>query len=973
MKRYIPYIMVLVAGVFACSCTDKISPEEDLQQRQKEQVSLSVSFAVDGSDVTSLAFSHSAMRREIEVTVNNDNLYWNLESNRTWCTVVPGEHKGSGTIVLDISANEGFEPRDEATLTLVAGEYRGSTIKVNQSATAFIIGQPYFVVPVSGGSYTVNVTTLEGTSWTVDGGSWLQVTKGSSSTSGGFTRTPLTIKPSANSGASRYGAVTLKAGAEEDNIWLWQFGNDYSYDADGNVFFGKDAQAALHLSAPAYTVKDVQVPSFATATVTENGDGTASIDIALEQNYSDCSELRQADISILLNNASASVVAVPTIVQDYVPAHGLVTGKGLSRFAAAVNSGASTADWEQNGVVTVIQDIDMNGIDDWVGIGTADKPFTGSFNGGGKSINNLKNTASGLFNYCNGATIKDINLGKNCSIYNNAAFTTKGCLGGIVSVAEKTSISGCGFAGVVEFGGESGYEDAAAYVGGVVGWADSKSSIQSSGMSGKVVVSTPSAEDVTCYEGGIAGLCEGTLTSSEVLGQVSFSSGIGTAIVGGVESDIIAGATIGNNSFMGTVTLGGNAGYVNLGGLYGRMSCDHSFDSSSDKSVTLGNIEINSFRSVETSTCVWAGGFIGFVPEGLSLTLKGYEAQTNIQMDLSSAELAAKTVCLGGLLGGCELDSPANSLTFSGVEASGTIGMKYSTGVRSLVRRTIAGGVAGYVCGPANFTDCTNKGDVGKDLLNAVYCSRSNGYCQIAGGIAGYAHGGNAKFEKCVNQGAIDNHVYNNNGVTGVYDGMYTPPISGGILGGFNYGTTRENFQLSMTECTNANAIFSYRGYTGGIVGYCYNAVITSCSNQGRMSNGANDQNAYRGGIAGAAGKASVKDSWAICDITALVYGSADYGCGGGIVGLALSGDPLIIEGGSYFGTVKADKKATTKPEYPGGILGMGQSNSVVKNCRYGGNVQGVEISENNVSTVKNIVGNEQGSVTGTTYWNGKM
>ena len=971
MKRYIPYI-ILVAGVLAASCTEKISDEEILQSREKNSVSLSVSFAVGGSEVKSLAFSHSATRQEIEVSVNNDNLNWNLESNRPWCTVVPGEHKGSGKVILDISANEDFEARDEATLTFVAGEYRGTSIKVNQSATAFIIGQPYFVVPKSGDTYSVNITTLDGTSWDVDGDSWLQATKGASTSAGGFTKTTLTIKPSANTGESRYGAVTLTAGAEQDKIYLWQFGSDYNYDDSGNIFFGKEEEAALHLTAPAYTVKDVVVPSFATANVTEQGDN-ATIDITLDKNLSDCNELRTANISISLNNASASVVAVPAIVQDYEPAHGLVTGKGLVRFAQAVNEGTSTADWEQSGAVTVLGDIDMNGIEDWSGIGTAEKPFAGTFDGGGHSISNLKNTANGLFNYCKGATVKDITLAKSCSIFRSSNFADKACFGAIVSNAENTSISGCTFAGTIEFGGNSDHEEAALYLGGIVGWADVQSRIQAAKMSGKVAVSTPSAEDLICYEGGIAGFCAGTVTAGEVLGQVAFSSGIGTAIVGGIMSQLNAGATVSNNSFMGTLTLGGNAGYAALGGLYGQVLCDHSFDGASDKSVTLGNIDINSFRPAETATFVFAGGFVGLVPEGISLTFKDYEAQTNFTTDFATAEMTAKQLSIGGFIGGCDPSAEVNSLSCTNLVSSGTIGFKYSTSVTCHVRRVMIGGIAGYVNGPSVFENCTNKGEIGKDLATQWYCARSNGYSELAGGIAGYVHGGNARFTGCINQGSISNHIYNNNGTTGVYDGMYTPPVSGGILGGFNYGTTRENFTLTVTSCTNAKEIFSYRGYTGGIVGYCYNANISSSNSQGRLSNGANDQNAYRGGIAGAAGKASVKDSWATCDITALVYGSADYGCAGGILGLATSGDPVTIDGCSYYGTVKSDKKATTKPEYPGGILGMGQANSVVKNCKYGGSVQGVEISENNVGTLKNVIGNEAGTISGITYWNGKQ
>ena len=202
---------------------------------------------------------------------------------------------------------------------------------------------------------------------------------------------------------------------------------------------------------------------------------------------------------------------------------------------------------------------------------------------------------------------------------------------------------------------------------------------------------------------------------------------------------------------------------------------------------------------------------------------------------------------------------------------------------------------------------------------------------------------------------------------------MYTPCIAGGILGGFNYNTSLESYTLTMSSCTNIREVSSYRGFTGGIVGYCYNASIKSCTNQGRLDNGTNDLSAYRGGIAGGAGNATVTESTAVCDINAKVYGSADNGSAGGVVGMARGDDPVKIDGCAYFGKLQANKMATTQPEYPGGILGCGTDNCTVSNCKYGGSVQGVEINDNNVTTKRNVVGNEAGTVSGITYWNGKL
>lgn len=970
MKQYNKYLFIIAAGIFAAACSPEGPSDQDILN-SREPVKLEVSYSDGEAAVSALSFTHSAIRKEITVNVNNENLSWNLESDKNWCTVVEEQHKGTGSVTLEIAANESFDPREQATLTFVAGEFRGFRIKVDQNATAFVVGQPYFVSPLAGGAVNVNVTTLDATVWSFNGNDWLTVTEGAKASAGGFTTTTLTITPSANIGDSRYGYVELVSGAEKENIWFYQFGTDLNYDNDGNIFFATGSTPSISFKAPAYVVNSLELPDYATGTITENGDGTATITIQMEDNLSDCGEVRTMNASMKLSNASASVVNLPAIVQDFTPAYGIVTAKGMQAFAKAVADGASTTNWEENGVVRMLKDIDMTGVADWTGIGTAAHPFTGKFNGGGFSVLGLKNTASGIFGYCKDATIQDVTLGKGSSIYNDKVFTGRGYLGGIVSVAENSAISGCGLTGTLEFGGTTEDEDPV-YVGGIVGWADNKSSVKSCSMNGMLTISMPDSGEVTCYVGGLAGLCEGSITASEVLGQVIFSSPVYAGVIGGIQGALIEGATVGNNTFNGTLTLGGSCKHPVVGGLYGNVLSDRSFDNATDKSVSLGTIKVNSFYN-NASTCVYVGGFVGLSAKDISLSFKDYEAQSNIILDASSATMTAAYICIGGFLGGSTPDGAAASLAFENVTSSGNIETQVATGVTCTVRRQWIGGIAGYANGASSFKNCINKGEVGKST--GVYCARSNGYGAIIGGIAGYAGGGNAVFDKCSNQGDISNHHYNNNGVTGTATAMtvvmYTPCVAGGVLGAFNYGTAIENYTLTMTGCTNAKSIFSYRGYTGGIVGYCYNATITSCTNSGRQANGTNDQSAYRGGIAGGCGNATIKDCTSNGDVTSLVYGSADYGCAGGILGLAKGDKAVTIENCSAYGIIKADKMATTKPEYPGGILGMGTENSTVKDCKFGGTVQGVDINENNISS--KAIGNGVGTVTGTlTVWGGK-
>lgn len=84
------------------------------------------------------------------------------------------------------------------------------------------------------------------------------------------------------------------------------------------------------------------------------------------------------------------------------------TAAELKAFAADVNNGADYS----GKVVKLTADIDLAG-EEWAPIGTAEHPFSGTFDGNGKTISNLKITTgnyAGLFGYVSTATIKNVKL-----------------------------------------------------------------------------------------------------------------------------------------------------------------------------------------------------------------------------------------------------------------------------------------------------------------------------------------------------------------------------------------------------------------------------------------------------------------------------------------------------------------------------------------------------------------------------------
>lgn len=964
MKFIYRFILILSALALAASCVEKVSDADILAGR--DRTTIEVSYALGGTEVKSVTVASASIKKTLEVTVNNENLKWNLESNRDWCEVVSEEHCGSGTVTLNIAANEDFEAREPATLTFVAGDYRGFQITVNQNAAAFIIGQPYFVSGIDGGSYNVNVTTPAGTDWTYDAEDWMEVTEGTPSSNEEFTTTPLTIKAAANDGASRYGTLNLSAGEEAGYINIYQFGTELTYE-EGSILLEGTEGAGLTLTAPAYVVNSVKAPKFAAATVTENGNGTSTVNVVLKENLSDCSENREVELSLQLANASATIVELPSIVQDYIPANGLVTGKGMMAFAKAVAEGQPTTDWEDNGVVTVKGEIDMSEVEGWTGIGTADSPFKGKFNGGGFEITDLKNTSAGLFAYCEGATIQNVVLGKGCSLYYDKSYTgLGGAFGGIVSVAKKTTtVTACQFDGAMDFAGTND-NDEPAYIGGIVGYADETSTVTKSKMNGNITLSSGYSQ-MLCYVGGLAGKTEGTISNTEMTGKLRFSSGISELVAGGITSVLSEKTVVSGNSFMGELTLGGTSSNVILGGLYGSVSSDRNFDDASDKSVTLGNISIDSFASAAT-TEVFAGGFVGKAEAGVALSFKGYECQTNISLD-QSVNRAASNVFIGGVLGGCDIEDAAKSVSFENVSNSGVYSTDYTTTASIQIAREFIGGIAGFVNGAASFKSCVNNGEIGK-LTSAANCANTKNYIIILGGIAGVVVGADAEFVSCENKAAVTNKHYSNcHPKETATNGWYNSCIASGILGAFENRSAYSAGKLVMTSCVNNDEIVSYRGAAAGIVGYARNAQISSCSNWGSLGQNSTNSNnsAYKGGIACTLTKSTIDNCTVKCDVFCS-NPATEIQSPGGILALSISGG-VTVKNCAYYGNITINKG--DQPLACGGVVAVAQDDTVVEGCKFGGKINGIEASANNVESL--AVGNGLGNVSNITLWNGTL
>lgn len=975
MKKNIVFIAMAAACLLAACTTESLSERESLDSRTVAE--LDVKYEVDGQLVEAVSYTHEYARPVIKVKLNNEGLRWNMESNRSWCKVVQEPHRGSGDLTLELEANESFTDRETATLTFTAGDFRGFRIKVDQTASSFIISQPYFIAGKDGGNFLVDITTPEGVDWEMESNvSWLSpVQVGSPVTASGETVTSFKLLTEPDDGVSRMGTVRLHAGAEKDFIRLWQFGaSDFEWDGS-SIILPAEGDESFSFNIPHGLLRDVTVSKFVSYSVRPENETLDKVVFSLERNLSDINERRAVAVSVKLTNADATVVVLPDLKQDYLPAGGLVSSDGLLAFAKQVSLGASTADWEnEDGWVTMLGDIDMTGVSGWAGIGTPEHPFSGMFDGKGHSILNLKSSPSGIFNYCEGADESDVAMIQNiivdesCSFYLNVEDWSDSLrLGSIVNYARNTSIAGCGNnAGILFYGTSS--DKSPVWLGGILGQGVKGVSLKTCSL-GPCRISI-SGSGTAAYVGGVAGDAQSIIGCS-MGGTILNTSSFPDLYIGGITCILDGDNYVQSNSFKGTITLDGGSTNIRIGGLYAAMvkgSC--SFDNATDMSVSRGTILVNNYKSDSGSTRVFAGGFLGYASPKTSLFWKGYEVQTDITIDFATARNAAYC-CLGGILGGCDPSSAVDTLSLSDITTRGAIDYVFNS-QKTGIKRAYYAGAVGLVKGPASFSYCTNGGQIGH--LTPAEGSSNNGMSSCVGGIVGYADGGNLHLTGCKNQSVVTNMHYVNNIIhTRFWNGEDVGfQCVGGIVGAYNFNEEGGKISLTADSCENGDTFGAYRGFAGGIAGFAGNATFTLCTN--KSAEFSNSNGFIQGGIAGLVVNASFTSCTSEGGVRAASGGNAnDYGSNaGGIVGRVYGDNACSIKSCSFKGSVNAlagsGSDGVPRPRNGGGIVGFATTNTTVSHCSLGGTVQSIPVSEDNVADL--AVGNKAVKPTDMKYMN---
>ncbi len=197
--------------------------------------------------------------------------------------------------------------------------------------------------------------------------------------------------------------------------------------------------------------------------------------------------------------------------------------------------------------------------DDFTPIGSADAPFTGTFDGGGHAVS--MSGKAGLFGAAENAEIR------NVSVIGTAS--GKSTVGGIVAAAKGTVIENCSFDGYLT-PDVSGFT---AYAGGIAGTTDKKTVLRNCVVNVKVTLAD------TAYRtniGGIVGLNRGLISGCHADGRLSAEASLYRLTIGGIAGENRGDVTgcFNTASVSGTaaaegisVFAGGIAGY-NQGSLF---------------------------------------------------------------------------------------------------------------------------------------------------------------------------------------------------------------------------------------------------------------------------------------------------------------------------------------------------------------------------------------------------------------------
>ncbi len=226
-------------------------------------------------------------------------------------------------------------------------------------------------------------------------------------------------------------------------------------------------------------------------------------------------------------------------------------------------------------------------------------------------------------------------------------------------------------------------------------------------------------------------------------------------------------------------------------------------------------------------------------------------------------------------------------------------------------------GIAGYVNGSAQITNCYNA---------ATVYSNYNGDDYV-GGICGYMNSSSALIDSCYNIGYVSGYYTVVGGICGYQSyGKITNSYNAGKVYANGVNSTTNSATAggivgymtntaSIANCYNTGDVEAYGYYAGGIVGYTYSSSnqVTNCYNLGGVN-----ANQYAGGIIGYQRYGTVTNSFNAGSISASnyfggIYGLKNYSSAVASNNFVLADSTINANGGTF---ATADEFASGKIAY---------------------------------------------------------
>ena len=284
--------------------------------------------------------------------------------------------------------------------------------------------------------------------------------------------------------------------------------------------------------------------------------------------------------------------------------------KGLKNLAELVNNGATD--------INITLDTDLTLTGEWTPIGTYDNPYTGTFDGNGKTITGLTVTGSndytGLFGRIGeDGTVKNVKL-------TDVEVTGGNIVGGVAGQNDGT-VENCSVDGTVT---GTGLTD----TGGIVGINYGKiSGCKAEGtVTGSVNVGGIAGNGAPNYDTGT-----GNLIGSTIEGCYSTAAVSGSSFVGGVVGNLGMNSSLMACYSTGNVTATITSGEANAGGVVGANTqgtvtgCYHAKGTVSGQADNVGGIVGVNSNSGQTTACYWSSNpanGIGKMDSGTNGTIK---------------------------------------------------------------------------------------------------------------------------------------------------------------------------------------------------------------------------------------------------------------------------------------------------------------------------------------------------------------